>query len=146
MLVDMLRIWSLKSIASSVDWWPHWLEVQSLWDNVAIIWKLQNRKELFVVDIIVEFWSGKGPGVERNGVQFAIWCHNWKDSSECVVGSIGLDCNLSVQNPMGGRTGAVVKAFLSASKAEWHSLEKCQGVPLWVSLHEWNCDSEISVN
>ena len=30
------------------------------------------------------------------------------------------------------RTGAVVKAFLSASKAEWHSSEKFQGVPLQV--------------
>jgi len=28
----------------------------------------KNREELFVVDVIVEFWSGKGPGVQRNGM------------------------------------------------------------------------------
>ena len=28
----------------------------------------KNHEELFVVDIIVEFWSGKGLGVERNGM------------------------------------------------------------------------------
>ena len=32
----------------------------------------KNCEELFVVDIVVEFQSGKGPGVECNGVQFAI--------------------------------------------------------------------------
>jgi len=32
----------------------------------------KNCEELFVMDVIVEFWSGKGLGVERNGMQFAI--------------------------------------------------------------------------
>ena len=32
----------------------------------------KNREELIVMDVIVEFQSGKGPGVEHNRVQFTI--------------------------------------------------------------------------
>jgi len=38
-----------------------------------------------------------------------------------------------------------VKAFLSASKAEWHSSEKCQGYPCG-KTREWDCDFGISIN
>ena len=83
------------------------------------------------MDIIIEFRGRKGPGVECNGVQFTIGSYDGKDSGKCIVRGVSLDCNLSVRDPM-GRTRAVMKAFLSASKAEWHSSEKFQGVPLWV--------------
>ena len=53
------------------------------------------------MDIVVEFRSWKCLGVGCNWVQFAIWSCDWKDSSECIVGGISLDCNLSVQDPMG---------------------------------------------
>jgi len=39
----------------------------------------------------------------------------------------------------------VVKAFLSASKAEWHSLEKSRGT-LAGKTCEQDCDFRISVN
>src|SRR5882724_3599895 len=53
------------------------------------------------MDIVVELRGRKSLGVECNGVQFAIRSCNGKDSSECVVGGVSLDCDLSVQDPMG---------------------------------------------
>ena len=53
------------------------------------------------MDIVIELWGRKSPGVECNGVQFAIGSHDGKDSSKCVVRGISLDSNLSVQDPMG---------------------------------------------
>jgi len=48
-----------------------------------------------------------------------------------VVRGISLNCNLSVARSQWVRTGAVVKAFLSASKAEWHYIRECQGSTTW---------------
>ena len=53
------------------------------------------------MDIIVEFRDRKSPGVEYNWVKFAIGSHDGKDSGECVVRGLSLDCNLSVWNPRG---------------------------------------------
>src|SRR5882724_11015762 len=83
------------------------------------------------MDIIIEFWGRKSLGVECNRVQFAIRSHNGKDSSKCIVRGISLNCNLSDWDPM-GKDWSCGESLLSASKAEWHSSEKCQGVPLWV--------------
>jgi len=83
------------------------------------------------MDVVIEFQGRKCPGVECNRVQVAIRSRNGKDSGECIVRGVSLNCNLCVRDPM-VRTGAVVKAFLTASKVEWHSSEKCQGVLLWV--------------
>jgi len=41
-----------------------------------------------------------------------------------------------------GKDQSCVKAFLSASKAEWHSSEKCQGVTLVVRHVSGTGDSE----
>jgi len=97
------------------------------------------------MDIVVEFQGRKSPGVECNGVQFTIRSHDGKDSGKCVVRGVSLDCDLSVQDPM-GKDWRWVKVFLSASKAEWHSSEKCQGVTLVGKMHKQNCDFGISVN
>ena len=50
-----------------------------------------------------------------------------------MVRGVSLNCNFSVWNPM-GKDWSCGEAFLSASKAEQHSSEKCQRVPLWVRL------------
>jgi len=44
------------------------------------------------------------------------------------------------------RTGAVVKAFLSASKVEWHSSREMPVGTLVGKTHEWDCDFGISIN
>ena len=97
----MWGFWSLKSIANSSDWWPHWLEVQSLCGNVAIIWKLQKSWVALCCGhhSWVPEWKRSG-----SGMQWGETCHgscDGKDSSECIVRGISLDCNLSVWNPMG---------------------------------------------
>ena len=53
------------------------------------------------MDTVIEFWGRKGLGVECNGVQFTIGSFDGKDSSECIVRAISLNCNLSVWDPMG---------------------------------------------
>jgi len=50
-----MRILVVEKYCNSGDRWPHWLEVQSLWDNVTIIWNLQKSWVAFIVDIVVEF-------------------------------------------------------------------------------------------
>ena len=62
-------------------------------------------------------------------MQLAIRCGNQKDNGESIVGSVSFNCDLSVQDPM-GKDRSCSEAFLSASKAEWHSSEKCQVLPL----------------
>jgi len=83
------------------------------------------------MDIVVEFQGRKSPGVECNGVQVVIGSYNGKDGSKCVVRGISLDCDLNVRNPM-GKNWSCGERLLSASNMEWHSWEKCQGVPLRV--------------
>src|SRR5882724_3111845 len=61
----------------------------------------KNCKQLFVMDIVIEFRGRKCPGVECNRVQIAIGSRNGKDSGECIVRGISLNCNSSVRNPMG---------------------------------------------
>src|SRR5882724_1715212 len=58
-------------------------------------------KELFVMHVVVEFQGRKSPGVECNGVQFAIQSCDRKDCGKCIVRGISLDCELSVWDPVG---------------------------------------------
>jgi len=81
------------------------------------------------MDIVIEFWQKKS-GSGCNPCKLPSGVVMRKDSSKCIVRGVSLDCDLSVWDPW-VRTGAVVKAF-KCFKAEWHSSEKCPGVPLWV--------------
>src|SRR5882724_4618020 len=90
-----------------------------------------NCEEFFFVHIVVEFRSGKSLGVESNGVQLAIRSCDRKDGGKCIVRGIGLDCDLSVQNPM-SKDQSCGESLFKCSKAEWHSSEKCQVLPFSV--------------
>src|SRR5882724_2133152 len=97
------------------------------------------------MDIIVEFWGRKIPGVECNWVQFAIGSHDGKDSSECVVRGISLDCNLSVWDPMGkNRSGG--ESLFKCFKGRMALIGEMPGDTLVGKIHKWNCDFGISMN
>src|SRR5882724_13570026 len=83
------------------------------------------------MDIVIEFRGRKDLGVECNRVQVTIRSHNGKDSGKCIVRGISLDSDLSVWDPM-GKDQSCGESLFKCFKAEWHSSEKCQGVPLWV--------------
>ena len=61
------KILQVPVIGDHVNWKSRAFEVMS-----PLFESFKNCKELFVMDIVVQFQSGKGPGVECNGVQFAI--------------------------------------------------------------------------
>ena len=50
------------------------------------------------MNIIIEFQSGKGVGVECDEIDIRICRIDRKNSPECIVGSISLDNNLSIQH------------------------------------------------
>ena len=53
------------------------------------------------MNVIVELWSGESPRVEGDRMYFGvIRRHNREDGGESVVGGIGFEDNLCVQNPM----------------------------------------------
>src|SRR5882672_679912 len=105
----------------------------------------KNREELFVVDIVIEFQSGKSLGVECNWVKLAIWSCNRKDCSECVVGSVSLDCNLSVWDPM-GKDQSCGESLFKCFKGGTALIGKVPCGTLAGKTHKWNCDFRISVN
>src|SRR5882724_8271881 len=96
-------------------------------------------EQLFVMDIIVEFWGRKGPGVECNRVQVTIRSRNLKDSSECVVRGISLHCNLSVQDPM-GKDRSCGESLFKCFKGGMALIREMPGGTLAGMMREWNCD------
>jgi len=97
------------------------------------------------VDIIVEFWNGKGLGVECDWVQIAIRCCNQEDSSKCVVRGISLDCNLSDWNTM-GKDWSCGESLVKSFKGIVALIREMPGGTLVGKMHKWNCDFRISVN
>ena len=97
------------------------------------------------MNIIIKFQSGKHSGVESNWVQLAIWSHDPKDSSEHLVRGISLDCDLSVQNPM-GKDRSCGESLFKCFKGGMALIGKVPGATLLGKTHEWNGDLGISVN
>src|SRR5882724_8487012 len=97
------------------------------------------------MDIIVELQGRKGLGVECNGVQITIGSHDVKDSSECIVGGIHLDCNLSVQDPM-GKDQSCGESLYKCFKGGVALIGEMPGGTLVGKMHKWNCDFRISIN
>jgi len=97
------------------------------------------------MDIIVEFWGRKGPGVECNGVKFAIRIHNGKDGSKCVVRGISIDYNLSVQDPM-GKDQSCGESLFKCFKGGMALIGEMPGSNLVGKTCKWNCDFGISIN
>src|SRR5882724_7379182 len=97
------------------------------------------------MDIIVEFWGRKCPGVECDGVQFTIGSCNGKDSGECIVGGISLDCNLSIWDPM-GKDWSCGESLFKCFKGGMALIRKVPEGTLVGEARKWNGDFGISVN
>jgi len=97
------------------------------------------------MDIVIEFWGRKCPGVECNRVQVAIGSHNGKDSGECIVRGISLDCNLSVRDPM-GKDWSCGESLFKCFKGGMALIREMPEVPLWVRHVRGTVDFRISVN
>ena len=97
------------------------------------------------MDIVVEFQSGKSPGVECDQVQLTIWSCHQKDCSKSIVRGISLDCNFSVQDPMGKDQGcgeSLVKCF----KGGMALIREVPRGTLAGKMHEGNGDFRVTIN
>ena len=77
----------------------HW----KMWTLQVVLLNLEclkNCEKFFVVNVIVEFRSGKGVEMECDEMDIRICRIDRKDSSKCIVGSISLDNNLGIQHPV----------------------------------------------
>src|SRR5882724_5478634 len=97
------------------------------------------------MDIIVEFQGQKSPGVECNGVQFTIGSCDGKDSGECIVRGISLNCNLSVQDPM-GKDWSCGESLFECFKGRMALIREMPGGTLAGKTWKRNCDFGISIN
>src|SRR5882724_4197261 len=97
------------------------------------------------MDIVIEFWGRKSPGVECNRVQVAIGSRNGKDSSECIVRGISLDCDLGVWDPM-GKDRSCGENLFKCFKGRMALIREMPGGTLVGEMHKWNCDFGISIN
>ena len=50
--------------------------------------------------VVVEFGAGEGPGLEGDGMDFAVVTGDREDSGDGVVGGVSLDSDLSIRNPV----------------------------------------------
>ena len=62
---------------------------------------LVDSKELLVMGVIVELWSGQSPGIVGDRPNLLIRTTNGENASDGIVGGVCLYNNQSVQNPMG---------------------------------------------
>src|SRR5882724_12660734 len=97
------------------------------------------------MDIVIEFRGRKSLGVECNRVQVAIRSCNGKDSGECIVGGVSLDCNLSVRDPM-GKDRSCGENLFKCFKGRMALIGEMPRNTLAGKMHKWNCDFRISIN
>src|SRR5882724_11611917 len=97
------------------------------------------------MDIVVEFWGGKCPGVECNWVKFAIGSHDGKDSSKCIVRGVSLNCDLSVWDPM-GKDKSCGESLFKCFKGRVALIGEMPGGTLLGKICKQNCDFRISMN
>src|SRR5882724_842733 len=97
------------------------------------------------MDIVIEFWGRKCLGVECNRMQVTIRSRNGKDSSECIVRGISLDCNLSVRDPM-GKDRSCGESLFKCFKGRMALIGEMPGGTLAGKTCEWDCNFGISIN
>ena len=61
---------------------------------------LMDSKELLVMDVIIEFWSGQSPGIVDDRPNLLVRTMNGENASDGIVGGICLNNDGSVWNPM----------------------------------------------
>ena len=72
-------------------------EMQTLQVVLPNLECLKDRKEFFVVNVIVKFQCRKGVGVKCDGIDIGIYRIDKKDSPKCIVRSVSLNNNLGIQ-------------------------------------------------
>src|SRR5882724_8696035 len=97
------------------------------------------------MDIVIEFWGRKSPGVECNRVQVAIRSRNGKDSGKCIVRGISLNCDLSVQDPM-GKDQSCGESLFKCFKGGMALIREMPGGTLAGKMRERDCYFGISIN
>src|SRR5882724_4353649 len=97
------------------------------------------------MDIVIEFRGRKCPGMECNRVQIAIGSCNGKDSGECIVRGISLDCNLSVRDPM-GKDRSCGESLFECFKSRMALIGEMPWGTLAGKTHERDCDFGISID
>jgi len=78
-------------------------------------------------------------------VQVAIGSHNGKNGGKCIVRGISLDCNLSVQDPM-GKDWSCGESLFKCFKGRMALIREMSGGTLLGKTRERDCDFGISVN
>ncbi|KIK76764.1 hypothetical protein PAXRUDRAFT_168812, partial [Paxillus rubicundulus Ve08.2h10] len=96
-----------------------------------------NGKEFFVMGVIVELWSGPGPGIECDQAEFVIQAVDGKDAGNGIAGGI--------RNPMSqnGSRGEGIFQMLESRAAF------VREVPQSIfpsEVGEWNNDVGIIIN
>jgi hypothetical protein len=62
---------------------------------------LEDHKEFLIVDVVIEFRSGKSPGVKSNWVYFTVvQRHEGENGRKSIVGGVCFHYELGVRNPM----------------------------------------------
>lgn len=61
---------------------------------------LENCKQFFVMDIIIQLWGSKGMGMKGDQVDLTIIGKDRKNCTQCIVGGISFNNNLSIGNPL----------------------------------------------
>src|SRR5882724_8105158 len=97
------------------------------------------------MDIVIEFRGRKCPGMECNRVQVAIGSRNGKDSGECIVRGISLNCNLSVWDPM-GKDRSCGESLVKCFKGRMALIREMPGGTLSGKTHKQDCDFRMSIN
>src|SRR5882724_5903804 len=99
------------------------------------------------MDIVVELWSRKSLGVECNWVQLAIHGCNRKDCScsEYIIRCISLDCNLSIQHPM-GKDQSCGESLFKCFKGRMALIGEMPNGTLVGKTHKWNILYRLCTN
>src|SRR5882724_2377764 len=97
------------------------------------------------MDIVIEFQGRKSLGVECNRVKIAIGSRNGKDSGECIVRGVSLDCNLSVRDPM-GKDWSCGESLFKCFKSGMALIREMPWGTLAGKMREQDCDFGISID
>ena len=62
---------------------------------------LMDSEEFLVMDVIVELWNGKSPGIVGNRPNLLVRTTNGENASDSIVRGVCLYDDQSIQNPMG---------------------------------------------
>ena len=93
--LDSGKVGKVLVVSNNIYW-----KVQTLQVVLPNLECLKDCKEFFFVNVIIEFWSRKDIEVECNKINIRICRIDRKNSTECIIRSVSLNNNLSIQYPV----------------------------------------------